>query len=110
MREAGAEAHHVSGWEHSGRRGSGLISPSGVPFLLVAAQVWASPEDTEIPGLRRYVHGAALERRRANMLKKAEAVVQFCDSIAVLVADDGDANKGLHAQVKAAFNAAVMTG
>jgi hypothetical protein len=45
--------------------------------------------------------------RRVAMRKKAEAVEQFCDSMCVLLADDGAASKATRDRAKQAFHEAV---
>eukprot|EP00951_Prasinocladus_malaysianus_P041670 scaffold494573_cov53-Prasinocladus_malaysianus.AAC.1 len=82
--------------------GEAKVTPSG------GSPVWKSEEDTEIPALRRFVHNAALSRRRISMRKQAESVVHFCDSIAALIEDDGTKDLNLRQQVRNIFNAVVV--
>jgi hypothetical protein len=43
----------------------------------VTTQVWSEAESTEVPQLRRLLHSQTLERRRVNIRRQVEALIQF---------------------------------
>mmetsp|Transcript_19729 Transcript_19729/g.54804 ORF Transcript_19729/g.54804 Transcript_19729/m.54804 type:complete len:1112 (-) Transcript_19729:310-3645(-) len=82
---------------------------SGVRETDGEAKVWTDIEGTEIPALTRYVHNAALQKRRTAIRTHAEAIVNLCDSIHAVATDDSSKDAELLCRVKQAFTQAVST-